>query len=201
MKKIYLFRHGETEWNINPQLPYSLENYDVELNESGKKQALRNAELLKNSCIQHIYASPLKRAYKTGEILANLINVNIEICDDLREMNGGRYEGMLSKDYKKDFGEENYEIFYHTRNEGMDLSLPGGESKAEIRDRIVGAVSKISKTTPYETIEIASHGFVLREFLRGLDFEDDSPIRNCEVIELEFDDDHLKVIRRICSEN
>ncbi len=158
-------------------------------------EKMRN--FFKDKGIQHIYASPLKRAYKTGEILANLINVGIEAYNDLREMNGGRYEGMLKEEYKKDFGEENYEIFYHTRNDGMDLSLPGGESKKEIRERIVEAVNRISRTTPYDVIGIASHGFVLREFLRGLDFEDDSGLHNCETIEAEFDGKNLKVIRRI----
>ncbi len=193
-KKIYLFRHGETDWNREGRIQCS---HDIELNEKGLEQARKNAEFLKDKGIQHIYASPLKRAYKTGEILANLINVGIEAYNDLREMNGGRYEGMLKEEYKKDFGEENYEIFYHTRNDGMDLSLPGGESKKEIRERIVEAVNRISRTTPYDVIGIASHGFVLREFLRGLDFEDDSGLHNCETIEAEFDGKNLKVIRRI----
>lgn len=194
MKKIYLFRHGETDWNREGRIQCSM---DIELNQKGIEQARQNAEFLKDMGIQHIYSSPLKRAYKTGKILADLINVDIEIYDDLREMNGGRYEGMLKEDYKKDFGEENYETFYHTRNEGMNLSLPEGETKREIRDRIVGAVNKIAEMTPYQTIGIASHGFVLREFLRGLDFEDDSGLDNCETIEVEFDGKNLKVIRRI----
>lgn len=193
-KKIYLFRHGETDWNREGRIQCSK---DIELNEKGLQQARQNAEFLRNMGIEHIYASPLKRAYKTGKILADLINVEIEIYDDLREMNGGRYEGMLKEEYKKDFGEENYELFYHTRNDGMDLSLPGGETKQQIRDRIVEVVNRICKTTPYEVIGIASHGLVLREFLRGMDFEDDSGLHNCEVIEAEFGNNRLSILRRI----
>lgn len=194
MKKIYLFRHGETDWNREGRIQCSM---DIELNATGLQQAKQNAEFLKDKGIQHIYSSPLKRAYKTGKILADLIDVDIEIYDDLREMNGGRYEGMLKSDYKKDFGEDNYEIFHHSRDGGMDLSLPEGETKREIRNRIVNAVDKIAKMTPYGTIGIASHGFVLKEFLRGLDFEDDLLLDNCETIEAEFDGKNLKVVKRI----
>lgn len=194
MKKIYLFRHGETDWNREGRIQCSM---DIELNATGLQQAKQNAEFLKDKGIQHIYSSPLKRAYKTGKILADLIDVDIEIYDDLREMNGGRYEGMLKSDYKKDFGEDNYEIFHHSRDGGMDLSLPEGETKREIRNRIVNAVDKIAKMTTYGTIGIASHGFVLKEFLRGLDFEDDSLLDNCETIEAEFDGKNLKVVKRI----
>ena len=66
-----------------------------------------------------------------------------------------------------------------------------------MRNRIVNAVKNICKTTKYNTIAIASHGCVLREFLRALDFEDDSGLKNCEVIEAEFKDDKLNIIRRI----
>ena len=198
MKKLYLFRHGETDWNKDSRIQCSI---DIELNEKGLEQARQNAEFLKDKGIQHIYASPLRRAYKTGEILAKLINVDIEIYDDLREMNGGRYEGMVKSDLKMDFGEENYEMFSHSRNEGMDLSFPDGETKRQVRNRIINAVVDIAKTTPYNIIGIASHGFVLRELLRGLDFEDDSGLKNCEVIEAEFDNGNLKIVRRICCEN
>lgn len=198
MKKLYLFRHGETDWNKENRIQCSV---DIELNEKGLEQARQNAEFLKDKGIQHIYASPLKRAYKTGEVLANLINVDIEIYNDLHEMNGGRYEGIIKDEIKKDFGEDKYEMFYHTKNEGMDLSLPDGETKRQVRNRIINAVIDIAKTTQYNIIGIASHGFVLRELLRGLDFEDDSGIKNCEVIEAEFDNNNLKIVRRICCEN
>lgn len=193
MKKIYLFRHGETDWNVLQKMQGSK---DIELNEKGIQQAKQNAEFLKDFGIEHIYSSPLKRAYITGKTLADKIGVNIEIVDDLIEANFGKYEGMEKSKIKEEFGEENYEKFFHSRG-NLKLSFPDGETKGEIRNRIFNAVNNICKTTTYNIIAIASHGFVLREFLRALDFEDDSGLKNCEVIEAEFKSGEIKIISRI----
>lgn len=193
MKKIYLFRHGETDWNVLHKMQGSK---DIELNENGIQQAKQNAEFLKDFGIEYIYSSPLKRAYVTGEILAEKIGIGIEIVDDLIEANFGKYEGMEKSKIKEEFGEENYEKFFHSRG-NLELSFPDGETKGEIRNRIFNAVNSICKTTKYNTIAIASHGFILREFLRALNFDDDSGLKNCEVIEAEFENNELKVIKRI----
>ena len=71
MKKIYLFRHGETDWNVKNVIQCTK---DTELNENGIKQAEKNAEKLKDFGIEIVFSSPLKRAYKTSEILAKKIN-------------------------------------------------------------------------------------------------------------------------------
>ncbi|MDD2840538.1 MAG: histidine phosphatase family protein [Rickettsiales bacterium] len=55
MKKLYLFRHGETDWNKEGRCQYSI---DIELNETGLQQAKENAKFLQNLGIKHIYSSP-----------------------------------------------------------------------------------------------------------------------------------------------
>ena len=193
MKKIYLFRHGETDWNVLHKMQGSK---DIELNENGIQQAKQNAEFLKDFGIEYIYSSPLKRAYVTGKFLADKVGIGIEIVDDLIEANFGKYEGVEKSKIKEDFSEENYEKFFHSR-EGLDISFPLGEKKGDMRNRIVNAVKNICKTTKYNTIAVVTHGCVLREFLRALDFEDDSGLKNCEVVEAEFEGDELKVVKRI----
>ncbi len=194
MKKLYLFRHGETDWNLEGRCQYSI---DMELNSTGIQQAKQNAELLKNFGIKYIYSSPLKRAYKTAQILADVINVNIEIIDELRELKGGDCEGMLKEDIIKLLGIDNYEKFSRSRYEGMDLRLPNGESKKELRERIFNTILKISNNTEHNIIGIASHGFALREFIRATDFEDDSGLKNCECIEAEFNGKDIQILKRI----
>lgn len=194
MKKLYLFRHGETDWNKEDRIQCSI---DTELNKTGLQQAKNNAELLKDFNIKHIYSSPLKRAFKTGQILAKLANIEIETINDLTEMCGGDCEGMLKKDVKQLIGIENYEKFFHSPNEILDFRLPNGESKKEVRERTFNSILNICKNTPYDIIGVASHGFVLREFIRATNFEDDSSLKNCECIEAEFDGENIKIIRRI----
>lgn len=195
-KKIYLFRHGETDWNKENRIQCSI---DIELNETGLKQAEENAELLKDKGIQHIYSSKQKRSYKTGEVLANKIGVAIEIIDGLQEILGGDFEGKTKSEIKNIMGEEWYKKFFHTRNEALDSGYPNGETKRQVRTRIVDTVNKICEMTPYDIIGIASHGFVLTEMLRFYDFEDDSGLKNCEAIEAEYEDGTFKILDRLKS--
>jgi broad specificity phosphatase PhoE len=194
MKKLYLFRHGETNWNAENRCQFSI---DTELNEIGIQQAKLNAELLKNFGIEYIYSSPLKRAYKTAKILADAIGINLKTVDGLKELAGGDCEGMLKCDMMSLVGTDNYEKFSHSRNEGMNFRMPNGESKIEMRERIFNTISAICNETEYSTIGIASHGFALREFIRATDYEDDSGLKNCECIEAEFNGKNFKIIRRL----
>ena len=200
MKKIYLFRHGETDWNVKNVIQCTK---DSELNENGIKQAEKNAEKLKDFGIEIVFSSPLKRAYKTSEILAKKINKKVEINDSLKELNGGDYEGKPKDEVKKLFGNDNYESFFHTKDKGLDLYFPNGETKIEARNRIYKAVLDICEETNYKIIGICSHGFMLREFLRACNFDNDSGLKNCEIIEAEYDEKNkkLKIIRRIKNED
>lgn len=195
IKKVYLFRHGETDWNKIGRLQY---HTDIDLNETGILQAKINANALKNKDIQYIYSSPLKRAYKTGKILADLINVNIEIVDNLKEVNGGLWSGKTKVEVKKLLGKDNYEKFLHSRNEMLDFRFPDGETKREARNRICDCIMDICKNTPYNTIGISSHGFVLTEFTRATNYKDDDSLKNCEYLEAEFDSDaqKIKILKR-----
>ena len=67
MTEIILARHGETEWNVEEVFRGRI---DIELNETGMKQAELLAEYLRDVEIDAIYSSPLKRALKTAEIIA-----------------------------------------------------------------------------------------------------------------------------------
>ncbi|MDD2840537.1 MAG: histidine phosphatase family protein [Rickettsiales bacterium] len=126
-----------------------------------------------------------------------MININIEIVDSLRELKGGDCEGMLKEEIMNLIGIDNYEKFSRSRSDGLGLRLPNGESKKEARERIFNSILNICKNTKHDTIGVASHGFILREFIRATDFEDDSGLKNCECIEAEFDGENIKIVRRI----
>ena len=64
--KIYVTRHGQTDWNVQGK---TQGRADIELNEVGIKQAKQTKEELKNIDIDLIICSPLKRAKKTAEII------------------------------------------------------------------------------------------------------------------------------------
>ena len=67
MKRIYLIRHGQTDWNVEGRWQGNL---DVPLGEIGYKQAQALADTLQDRPISAIYSSDLMRAVKTAEPLA-----------------------------------------------------------------------------------------------------------------------------------
>ena len=67
MTKIILARHGETEWNVAEIFRGRI---DVELNETGLKQAELLAEYLRDIKIEAVYSSPLKRALRTAQAIS-----------------------------------------------------------------------------------------------------------------------------------
>lgn len=93
MLKIYLARHGQDEDNLAGILNG---HRDMPLTEKGLEQAHLSAERIKEEGISFdkIYASPLQRAYKTAEIIADTLGLdNPEVLDDLIERNLGVMTG------------------------------------------------------------------------------------------------------------
>jgi len=68
MTEIILARHGETEWNVEEVFRGRI---DVELNETGLKQAELLGEYLSKLKIEKVYSSPLKRALRTAHGIAD----------------------------------------------------------------------------------------------------------------------------------
>jgi broad specificity phosphatase PhoE len=197
-KKVYLFRHGETDWNKSKEFKYSEEVRDVCLNELGVEQAKQNAENLKDAKIQHIYTSYMKRANETGKILAEKIGVNYEVIKGLEEFSyyDSTVLGLTKDEIKNKIGMDNYKLSNEDKNALLDWRPLDCETKGEARNRISTTISIILKSTPYEIIGIASHGRILKEWLRYLDYENDTALKNCETIEAEYNDEKFKIIRR-----
>lgn len=94
--KIYMLRHGETDWNIEGRLQGRM---DIPMNESGKEQIKAIGQFLKDSgfCVGRIISSPLLRAKQTTEIISKAIDFegNISFDELLLERSFGKLEGEL----------------------------------------------------------------------------------------------------------
>lgn len=195
MKKIYLFRHGETDYNKQRKTQSTV---DIPLNETGLIQAKNNANFFMDKGVEHIYSSPLIRAIQTAKVVADLLNIEIEPVDDLAEIDLHFIDGLTYDEVDKLLGVNFWDLTLFSRDDGMDFRVSDEcETKREARERFGNAVLNICKNTPYNTIGISAHGFVLSEFIRYCDFEDDSHVKNCEIIEAECDGDNIKIIKRI----
>lgn len=101
--KIYLIRHGETDWN---HINRFQGREDIELNAAGIAQAVRCGQTLQGLGIEAVYTSPLKRAHCTGEEIAAQIGLSrdgVEPMQELIERDLGPFSGQLVKDKKEYF--------------------------------------------------------------------------------------------------
>ena len=102
--KIYLLRHGETDWN-KMQLLQGRE--DIPLNDTGIKQARICGKAFVHTPIDRVISSPLLRARKTASIICDCLgSFQVEIEPNLIERDFGLISGM-NKEQRTQFLEEN----------------------------------------------------------------------------------------------
>lgn len=161
MKKIYLIRHGESEWNILRKIQG---HKDISLTDKGIKQANLIANRLVHEDIDIIYSSDLKRAYDTAKIIGNKIGLEPNQRKELREINFGAWEG-LSNDI---IGSEYKEEIYLWRKEPEKLKIEGGETLKEVQIRALRELENIINTNQDKNILIVSHGVTLKTMILGI---------------------------------
>ena len=137
MTELILARHGETEWNIEEIFRGRA---DIELNQTGLKQAELLAKYLSSRQIDAIYSSPLKRAVKTAEAIARYHRLAVEIAPALIDYDCGEWQGLLSKEVIDRYPQ------VHARwvSQPHKVKIPGGESLNDVRKRAVPVVSEIA---------------------------------------------------------
>lgn len=138
--RIYLIRHGETEWNKEEIFRG---RRDIPLNENGKKQAEETGNYLKERKIETIFTSPLTRSKQTAEIIGEQIGASIITIGELTDMDFGIWEGLSLTEVMERFPEE-YKIWKSTP---MSWKIQGAETLRDVRKR----VSKVLRNLPIKT--------------------------------------------------
>jgi broad specificity phosphatase PhoE len=160
MLAIILARHGETDWNVEEIFRGRI---DVELNETGVKQAELLAGYLRDLRLTAIYSSPLKRALKTAELIASYHHLNIVVTDDLIDFDYGEWQG-LSHQVLKD---KHKELYAKWLKKPHQVTMPAGESLDDVRRRAVGLVDKV--IARHEgTVALVSHRVVNKVLICAL---------------------------------
>src|SRR5262245_16839293 len=101
--RIFLVRHGETTLSAEDRFAGST---DVPLGPMGWLQAERLADRLALTPIAAAYCSPMKRTVRTASIVAAPHRLDVVACDDLREIDHGRWEGLRRSDVEARFPAE-----------------------------------------------------------------------------------------------
>ena len=161
MTKIYLVRHGQTEWNT--QLIFRGRK-DIPLNERGHKQARTIAGALKDRNIDAIYASPLRRAVETAQPVATLSELEVVPVQGFIDINYGEWEGVSYHEIKKRYTDQ-----YAQWEQRPELvRFPQGETLDTVKERAFGALTDIVRMNPARPVLIISHRVINKVLLCAL---------------------------------
>ncbi|SHF09511.1 histidine phosphatase family protein [Clostridium fallax] len=191
---IYITRHGETEWNTEKRMQ-GWRNSN--LTELGLKQAEALRDRLQDINLDVIYASPLKRAYDTANIIKGSKNIEIIKSDDLREMGFGNWEGMTLEEIEShpEYKDEIYNLY----NNPVEYKPFGGETINNVSERVHNILDEIIQNNKYKDILIVTHGmtlkFVMAYFAKKAKMEyEDVIFGQASLTHVKLDDNKIKLM-------
>jgi len=144
-KKVYVIRHGETEWSLNGQHTGIT---DIPLTENGRKGARLLQPYLTKQSFGLVLTSPLQRAKETCRLSG--LGDQAEVESNLMEWNYGDYEGLTSAQIHETA--PGWIVF----NDGA----PGGETPEQVAvraDRVIARVVSVNGD-----VALFAHGHILR---------------------------------------
>src|SRR4029434_7745777 len=144
-QKIYLLRHGETEWSLNGRHTGVT---DVPLTDNGRMAARRLHPVLAQENFELVLTSPLQRARETCELAG--LSSRATVDHDLMEWNYGEYEGLTTQQIRQT--RPAWTVFRD--------GCPGGESPEQIGARADRVLTKVRAQEG--NVALFAHGHILR---------------------------------------
>jgi broad specificity phosphatase PhoE len=169
MARLWLVRHGETDWNVEGRWQGQAA-FAPPLNAVGRAQTHALAAQLDGQSFEALYSSDLLRARETADIIAARLRLPVRLEPRLREVNLGRWEGMLGEDIARQYPAE----LLRREHDPLHARPPGGESVTQVAARVGAAVDDMARAHPAGLIVVVSHGLSLATLVcraRGLPLE------------------------------
>ena len=203
MLKVYLLRHGLTDWNKLRRVQGSS---DIPLNEEGRRVARLTAEGMRDMPIDLVYSSPLKRARETAEIICAGRDVPIVFDDRIREIGFGEFEGVTWPEIYENEECAGFRKFFFD----PDNYVP--ERGAESIEKVIARGKSFleERIYPHEgedlTILVAAHGAMIRGLQaagRGADKTNfwggpwggsGKPLKNCGAALVTVENGMMKIV-------
>jgi len=196
--KIYIMRHGETDWNKERRLQG---HADIPLNEFGRQLARDTAKGMVQIDFQVAYASPLERAKETAGLILEGRDIPLIVDERLKEMSFGPYEGLCCARDNWEIPDKGFIDFFTAPERYQPPD--GGDSFIDVQKRVSSLIAEIAGTWhPDDNILMVGHGVVVSAFLaiadnRSLvDFWKDKVQKNCAVNILEIKEDECRILEK-----
>lgn len=174
---LYVVRHGQTDWNLMRKIQGKT---DIPLNANGIEQANTTKDILKDVNFYMAFASPLKRAKETAEIICNP-QTQVKLDGRIEERGMGDYEGKCPETFDIQTA-WNYELNSEMGNIEKIKNLYG---------RVSDFLQEYEKVYKNEDVLLVTHGGVIPAILayfNGIP-EDNNFFRrrsrNCEIIKID----------------
>lgn len=156
MTRFIIFRHGQTDWNLEHRIQGS---NDIPLNKTGKEQAKKLAQRLQHEIIDVIYSSPLQRAIETAKTVAFYHEKDAIILDDLFEMHFGELEGKIKSVRNQLYPWFDVANDEHRKKLKMDTFA---ETIANLQKK---TIPELVKKHPNQTVALSTHDQKMRSLM------------------------------------
>lgn len=181
---IYMVRHGESPYNEGDERTRGL-------TPKGKIDIEKVTKLLIGEGIDMIISSPYARAILSVEGLAEHLNLDITVFEDLRERHFASYfieNAELMSSIRESFNDTDY-------------TLSGGESNADCQKRAISVLKPILKKHRGKKIVIGTHGLIMTLMMNHFDpafgFEFLNQLKKPDIYRMQFEGLKLEEVTRM----
>ena len=167
MAKLFLVRHGQSQWNLENRFTGW---QDVDITELGQEEARQAGLALANEPIDIAYTSTLIRAQHTLRIILHEMgdpHIPIVINAALNERGYGKLEGLNKAETAEKYGAEQVHIWRRS----FDVPPPGGESLKDTYERVIPYYQRFiePKLKEGKNVLVVAHGNSLRALIMFLE--------------------------------
>lgn len=184
--RLLVFRHGETDWNLNKKFQG---HTNIPLNRKGREQAKCLQEKFASIKLDVCLCSDLDRAKETATIALAGHTVPYLYSSALRETHLGDVEGQSQIQIVEKYGEDMLLRWRSIKPEDQSMGFPGGETKIQHLERIKVYVEATLLANPnFRSVAVSTHGGSLVRLVHAAQNSPETAIviPNCCLYELSF---------------
>lgn len=164
--KLYIVRHGETEWNVIKRFQGQL---NTPLTEKGMEKLRKTGKKLENVLFDEVYTSELGRTVASAEIILNENNgyknnkLELQKLAELNEVYFGVWQGLTYEEVFLKYPEEGNNYFYNVKN--YKAENVEAEKLEDALERFLKGINKILDRHESGNILVVTHGTVFEMFM------------------------------------